>query len=68
MHEIIRRMWDRELTLKKWSELNGFKWRYVQQVILRKRGRWGAGVAKKITTALVNQGFATREELGGGDK
>ena len=52
----------RILSVAKWSALNGFNPRYVQVVIQGKRGSWGAGKAKKIFAALVNQGLMTDEE------
>ncbi|SDP70234.1 hypothetical protein [Desulforhopalus singaporensis] len=63
MNSICRRMWDKNLTMRKWSELNGFNHRYVQVVISGKRGSWNAGKAKKIKQALIDQGFATKEEV-----
>jgi len=63
MNKICRRIWDRDLTVRKWSNLNGFNPRYVQVVIAGTRGAWNVGIAKKIKEALINQGFATKEEL-----
>ena len=62
MNEICRKMWDRDMTVSKWSALNGFNPRYVQAVISGKRGAWGAGKAKLIFKALVNQGLMTADE------
>ena len=59
MNEICRRIWDRDLNVKKWSQLNGFNYFTVQAVIRDVRGKWRAGKAKKIREALKNQGFAT---------
>jgi hypothetical protein len=62
MNEICRKIWDRDLTVAKWSALNGFNPRYVQAVFSGKRGAWGAGTAKKIFKALVDQGLMSKEE------
>lgn len=59
MNEICRRIWDRDLNVKKWAQLNGFNYNTVQAVIRDVRGKWRAGKAKKIREALKNQGFAT---------
>lgn len=63
MHEITRRLWDRDLNVKKWAELNGFSPHTVSAVIRDVRGKWRAGKAKKIREALVNQGFAVPENF-----
>ena len=65
MNTVCRRLWDRDLTIRKWSEINGFNPRYVQVVISGTRGTWNVGIAKKIKTAMVNQGFMTKEEATG---
>lgn len=62
MHIIGRRIWARDLTIKKWSALNGFSYSTVQAVIRDVRGKWQAGKSQKIIDALVNQGFMTPEE------
>ncbi|SDP82748.1 helix-turn-helix domain-containing protein [Desulforhopalus singaporensis] len=63
MNQIGRRMWAKDLTIKKWAATNGFSYSTVQAVIHGKRGSWNAGKAKKIKQALIDQGFATREEV-----
>jgi hypothetical protein len=62
MNKICRKIWDRDLTVAKWSSLNGFNPRYVSAIIQGRRGSWGAGKAKKIFAALVSQGLMTQEE------
>jgi hypothetical protein len=64
MNQICKRLWDRDLTLVKWAELNGFSPRTVQSVVAGYRGKWGVGKSKKIKRALINQGFMTPEEAG----
>jgi len=59
MHEITRKLWDRDLNIKKWAQLNGFSPHTVSAVIRDVRGKWRAGKARKIREALKNQGFAT---------
>lgn len=59
INDITRRIWDRGINLKKWSDINGFSYRYVVLVMTGKRGAWGVGTAKKIRESLINQGFAT---------
>jgi len=62
MNMIVRQMWDRDLTVKKWSALNGFNFRYVGAVIRGNRGQWRCGTGKKIIEALVNQGFSNPQQ------
>jgi hypothetical protein len=62
MHEIGRRIWARDLNIKKWALLNGFNYSTVQAVIRDKRGAWQAGKSRKIIDALINQGFMTADE------
>jgi hypothetical protein len=62
VHEIGRRIWARDLNIKKWAALNGFNYNTVQAVMLDKRGKWQAGKSQKIINALINQGFMTVEE------
>lgn len=45
------------MTLKSWSEINGFNARYVSKVITGERGAWQAGTAEAITNALKSQGL-----------
>lgn len=63
MNKITRAFWDRGLTLRKWSQLNNFSWRYVELVISGRRGAWNVGTAKRIKDSLVNQGFAKIEDF-----
>lgn len=63
MNEICRRIWDRDLTVKKWSQINQFNYNTVQAVIRDVRGKWRAGKAKKIREALINQGFAVPSDF-----
>lgn len=63
MNSICRRLWDRDLTLKKWAELNNYNYNTAQAVLRNVRGQWRAGVAKKIRNSLINQGFATVEDF-----
>ena len=62
MNEICRNIWDQDLTIDKWAKLNGFSPRYTYDVIQGKRGAWGAGTAKRIIAALVNQGLMSADE------
>jgi hypothetical protein len=62
VHVIGRRIWARDLNIKKWALLNGFNYSTVQAVIRDKRGVWQAGKSQKIINALINQGFMTKEE------
>ena len=62
MNEISRKIWDRNLTVRKWSDLNGFSRHTVRAVIAGKRGAWGAGKSKEILAALVSQGLMTADE------
>jgi len=62
MNIVCRRLWDRGMTIRKWSLINGFNPRYAQVVMSGGRGSWNVGEAKRIKEALVNQGFMTKEE------
>jgi hypothetical protein len=62
MNAICRKIWDRDMTVRKWSEVNGFNLSTVRSVLAGQRGSWGAGVSKKIFKALVDQGLMTQEE------
>lgn len=66
MNKITRRLWDRGINLKKWSDINGFKYRYVILVVHNHRGGWDVGVAKKIKDALISQCFATDADFNRG--
>lgn len=57
MNEIIKKMWARDLTLKKWAQINGFSEGYTRNVISGYRGKWNAGKAQRIVAALKAQGF-----------
>lgn len=57
MNPVTRAIWDRDMTVKKWAELNGFSAPYVLAVIAGRRGVYDAGTAKKIMAALRNQGL-----------
>lgn len=63
MKNITRCIWDRDLTVKKWSALNGFNYYTVVAVIGNARGQWRAGKSKKIREALINQGFAVEADF-----
>ena len=63
MNEICKRIWDRDLTGKKWAENNGFSPRTVQAVLIGKRGSWICGKSKKIMLALIDQGLMTAKEM-----
>ncbi len=62
MNKICRKIWDRDLTVRKWADLNGFKVSTVRAYLSGKRGAWNAGKSKKIKDALINQGLMTAEE------
>ncbi len=62
MHEIGRRIWARDLNIKKWAALNGFSYSTVQAVIRDVRGKWQAGKSQKIINALIAQGLMTKKE------
>ena len=62
MNEICIKIWDRDLSVRKWAALNGFSYSTTLAVINGARGSWGVGVSKKILAALVNQGLMTAEE------
>lgn len=63
MNPIVRNIWDRGLTLRKWAKLNNFSFRYAELVVAGKRGAWDVGVAKKIRDTLISQGFATAKDF-----
>ena len=62
MNVVVRRMWDRDTTIGKWSEANGFNYRYVGAIIRGKRGEWNCGTGKMIMKALFSQGLMTEAE------
>jgi hypothetical protein len=61
MNEICRKMWDRDLTIKKWSEQHGFNHRYVQALTTGVRGKWNCGKGKKIMEVLKAEGYLDTE-------
>lgn len=63
MNEICRRIWDRDLNIKKWALINCFNYHTCLSVINNRRGKWRAGKAKKIRDALISQGFANVEDF-----
>lgn len=63
MNQIGLKIWGRDLTIKKWSQLNGFSYNTVRAVIRGERGKWMSGKSKKIKEALVNQGFANVDDF-----
>jgi len=63
MNIVCRRLWDRGMTIRKWSLINGFNPRYAQVVMSGGRGSWNVGTAKKIKTALIDQGFANEKDF-----
>lgn len=65
MHPIVRKMWKRKTTLKKWSAANGFSAGYVAQVIHGRRGKLEVGVADDIMVALQAGGFTEDAEAKG---
>lgn len=62
MNIVVRRMWDRDITMAKWSEMNGFSPRYVGAIVRGKRGDWNCGIGRKILKALRSQGLMTEAE------
>ena len=62
MNIVCRRIWNRDMSVRRWAELNGFSYHTSLQVIRGTRGAWGAGVSKKIISALVDQGLMTKQE------
>ena len=62
MYKVTERMWDRDITLKKWAAINDVSLPYTQEIIAGRAGKMGVGTAKKILAALVSQGFMTDEE------
>lgn len=57
MHPIVRKMWKKKTTLKKWSAANGFKAGYVSHIIHGRRGTLEVGIADDIMIALRAGGF-----------
>jgi len=62
VHEIGRRIWARDLNIKKWAALNGFNYSTTQAVMRDVRGKWQSGKSRQIINALINQGLMTKEE------
>lgn len=56
-------MWGRDLTIRKWSEINGFSYNTVRAVLSGTRGKWNTGKAKRIREALISQGFAETSDF-----
>ena len=63
MHKIGLNIWGRDLTIKKWAQINGFSYNTVRAVLSGARGKWNSGQAKKIREALVSQGFAEKSDF-----
>lgn len=62
MNLVVRRMWDRDITMGRWAEANGFNPRYVGAIVRGNRGSWNCGVGRKILKALRSQGLMTEAE------
>lgn len=61
--EIVKRMWRRDMTLKRWAALNNFNYSTTQAVVRKLRGKYWAGKSEKIQQALISQGFATNADF-----
>lgn len=69
MHPIIRKIWERKLTLSRWAKANGFSSAYCSMVIHGKRGVRGFGQSEDIINALKACGFWVEpEKRSGGNK
>lgn len=63
-NEVCHRIWNRDMTVKRWAEVNGFGGQYVYtcRILSGKAGKRNLGFVRRVLDALVQQGLMSEEE------